>query len=181
MPLSLIVPEREFYDPNSCRFIMIRETRLELEHSLLSISKWEAKWHKPYLSLEEKTPEEAMDYIRCMSLIPGIDPNVFYGIDRKNSEKIRNYISDPMTATTVKHLDKRPNREIITNEIIYYWMAEFGIPFDPCQKWHLNHLMALIEVAAAKSQPPKKMPKKEWLNQRAALNAQRRARYNTTG
>ena len=152
-----------------------------LEHSLLSISKWEAKWHKPYLAQNNKTQEETLDYVRCMCLNHDVDPTVFYGIDRKTFQDIADYIANPMTATTFSNRDKKKSREIITNELIYFWMTSFNIPFDPCQKWHLNRLLTLIEVASIKNQPPKKMGKREAAQQRAALNAQRRAKYNTRG
>ncbi len=181
MPLQIKIPAREFYDPVNNRFITTKAVELVLEHSLLSISKWESKWHKPYLSPNEKTQEETIDYIRCMCLNREVDPNVFYAIDRKTFQSIADYISNPMTATTFHNREKKKSREIITNELIYFWMTNFNIPFDPCQKWHLNRLLTLIEVASIKNQPPKKMGRKEMLNQRSALNAQRRARYNTRG
>lgn len=152
-----------------------------MEHSLLSLSKWEMKWHKPYLSREPKTEEENFDYIRCMCLTEPNDPNVFYALTEDNIKSIADYISNPMTATTFHNQDKRPSREIITNELIYFWMTSFNIPFDPCQKWHLNRLMTLIEVASIKNQPSKKMNKRDILSQNAALNAARRAKYGTRG
>ena len=152
-----------------------------MEHSLLSLSKWEMKWHKPYLSKEPKSEEENMDYIRCMCITEPNDPNVFLAMTNKNVQDIAAYISNPMTATTFHRRDNRPSREIITNELIYFWMTNFNIPFDPCQKWHLNRLMTLIEVASIKNQPPKKMSNREILSQNAALNAARRAKYGTRG
>lgn len=181
MPLSIIVPTKEFFDQKTNRFITVKEQRLVLEHSLLSLSKWEMKWHKPYLSKEHKTDEENLDYIRCMCINEPSDPNVLLALTKKNIQDIAAYIENPMTATTFHHKDQRPSREIITNEIIYFWMTNFNIPFDPCQKWHLNRLMTLIEVASIKNQPPKKMSSREILNQNAALNAARRARYGTRG
>ena len=181
MPLTIIVPKREFYDSKSNRFITIEKQKLVLEHSLLSISKWEMKWHKAYLSMESKTEEQNFDYIRCMCLTEPSDPNVFLALTADNVQAIADYISNPMTATTFNNRNKKPSREIITNELIYYWMTEFNIPFDPCQKWHLNRLMTLIEVAAIKNQPSKKMSKKDILSQNAALNAARRAKYGTRG
>ena len=181
MPLTVIVPAKEFYDPNSNRFISIKEQKLVLEHSLLSVSKWEMKWHKAYLSREPKTDEENIDYIRCMCLTEPSHPQFYLALTQQNIKAISDYISDPMTATTFSKQNQRPSREIITNELIYFWMSNFGIPFDPCQKWHLNRLMTLIEVASIKNQPPKKMSKKDILSRNSALNAQRRARYGTKG
>ena len=181
MPLVLTIPEREFYDDKTGRFISTKKTTIQLEHSLLSITKWESKWHKPYLSKTQKTEEEALDYIRCMCIGKDIDPNVFRAITPKQAKLIAEYINDPMTATTIKRKDTKPSREIITNELVYFWMTSFSIPFDPCEKWHFNRLMTLIEIASIKNQPPKKMGKRQAAQERSALNAQRRAKYNTHG
>ena len=181
MPITITIPARDLFDERINKFITVKEQKITMEHSLLSISKWESKWHKPYLSREEKTEEESIDYLRCMCITPNVDPNVFYAMDRKSAQAIADYIADPMTATTFHDTDKRPSREIITNELIYFWMANFSIPFDPCQKWHLNRLMTLIQVAAIKNQPPKKMGMKDIAKQYGSLNAQRRAALNTRG
>lgn len=181
MPITIKVPDREFFDQVNNRFLTIKGRSLTFEHSLLSITKWESKWHKPYLSKTEKTREEAIDYLRCMCLDKIDDPNIFMAIDADAMKEISLYIEDPMTATTFREDKNRQSREIITNEIVYYWMTELNIPFDPCQKWHFNRLMTLIRVASIKKQPPKKMGKKEWAAQRSAINAQRRAKYNSKG
>lgn len=181
MSLPITIPARELYDSKTERFITVKETTILLEHSLISVSNWESKWHKPYLSPDNKTPEEYLDYIRCMCLTKNVDPNIFYALDEKNIKDIAEYIANPMTATTFHNQENKKSREIITSELIYFWMTNFNIPFDPCQKWHLNRLFVLIEIASIKNQPPKKMGKREMLNQRAALNAQRKAKYNTRG
>ena len=181
MPLKILIPEKEFYDAEKNEFIFVKETVLKLEHSLISISNWESKWHKPYLSKEEKTKEEVIDYIKCMTLNSDVNPIVYQCLSEKNLNDIIDYIKNPMTATTINNKDKKISREIITNELIYYWMSELGIPFDPCQKWHLNRLFTLIEVCAIKKQPPKKMSKKDIMRRNSALNAQRRARHHTRG
>ena len=181
MPLTIIVPGREFFDQKTSRFISTKEQKLVLEHSLLSIAKWEMKWHKAYLSQIPKTEEEELDYIRCMCLNEPLNPMVLLSLSKENIKAIADYISDPMTATTFNRRDQKPSREIITNELIYFWMANFNIPFDPCQKWHLNRLMTLIEVASIKNQPPKKMSNRDIYSQNAALNAARRAKYGTRG
>ena len=147
----------------------------------MSISKWESKWHKPYLSAKTKTNEEALDYIRCMCLTKNVNPNVFLALTHKHIKQISEYINDSMTATTFRRRDNRTSKEIITNELVYYWMTSFQIPFDPCEKWHFNRLMTLIEVAALKNQPAKKIGKAQLARERSALNAQRRAKYNTKG
>jgi hypothetical protein len=181
VPITVKIQGKDLYDPQTNRFITVKDTTLVLEHSLLSLAKWEAKWHKPYLSTNEKTQEEFIDYLRCMCLTQNYNPNVFYALDAENAKAIADYIADPQTATTFHNKDKKPSREIVTNEIIYYWMTQLNIPFDPCQKWHLNRLFTLIQVASIKSQPPKKMGRKEAAQQRAALNAARKAKYNTRG
>lgn len=181
MPLTIHVPETELYDPVQNRFITVKAQTLVLEHSLLSISKWESKWHKAYLSMNKKTQEETIDYIRCMTLTTNVNPNVYLALTNENAQEIADYMNDSMTATTFNQQDKRRNREIITNELIYYWMTALNIPFEPCQKWHINRLMTLIEVASIKQQPPKKMRPKDVASQYAKLNALRRAKHHTTG
>lgn len=181
MPLTITVPGRDFFDPLTGEFVEFKDTKLTLEHSLISISKWESKWHKPYLSRENKTQEEAIDYIRCMTLNGPVDPRVYRALTKQNVDEIAAYIQDPMTATTIKRENKRPSREVVTNELIYYWMTALNIPFEPCQKWHLSRLMTLIEVCSIKNQPPKKMSQAAAMKQQHALNAARLAKYHTTG
>ena len=181
MPLPIHIPEKDLFDQRSGQFITVKETNIMLEHSLISISNWESKWHKPYLSSDKKTAEEFISYIQCMCLTKNVDPNVFYALDGDDIMKIAEYMKDPMTATTFRNRDQKKNKEIITSELIYFWMTNFNIPFEPCQKWHINRLLTLIEVASIKNQPPKKMGKREAARERAALNAARRAKYNTKG
>ena len=161
-----------------------KPTHLQLEHSLLSISKWESKWHKPFIGnslTPPKTNEELIDYIRCMTLTQKIDPQVYLGINNDVLQKVTAYIEDSMTATTFSdEHNKKFNSEIITAEIIYYWMVTLNIPFE-CQKWHLNRLLTLIEVCSIKNQPPKKMSRNELLRNNRELNAARRARHKTRG
>lgn len=181
MPLPLRLRESDFYDDRTDRFISVKEKNVVLEHSLLSIAKWEAKWHKPYFSFEQKTEEEFRDYLRCMSLTPNVEADDFCSLTAEQYQEILDYMKDTQTATTFHNQEKKKSREILTNEIIYYLMAEFGLPFDPCQKWHINHLMALIDVCALKNQPAKKMSNAEMLKQRRSLNAMRRNKYKTHG
>lgn len=181
MPLTITIPGKELYDPVANRFITTQDQTLTIEHSLVSIARWESKWHKPYLSRDAKTEEELVDYIRCMTITQNVDPKVYYALDRPTLKKIIDYMQDPSTATTIKRLDKRPSRKIITNEVIYYWMTALNIPFDPCEKWHFNHLMTLIEVCNIEQQPPKKKSKAEAAKERMALNQARRAKLGTRG
>ena len=184
MPLVITVPAAELFDESSSRFLYTPTTVLTLEHSLISLSKWESKWHKPYLrqsvmteEAQKKSSAEERDYIRCMTITGNVDPNVYRVLDRKDLEVIAGYINDPMTATTIHKINKKPNREIVTNELIYYWMTSLNIPFDPCERWHLNHLLSLIEVCALKQEPPEKMPNAAALSRSHSINAARRAAH----
>jgi hypothetical protein len=178
--LELVIPGVEFYDAKMNEFKYSDEQQLQLEHSLVSVSKWESKWCKPFISSGEKTVEETIDYIRCMTLTSNVKDDVYKHISNDNIKKILEYIEAPMTATTFPNNKKPPNREIITSEVIYFWMISYNIPFE-CQEWHLNRLLTLINVCNIKNQPPKKTDKKELMSRNAALNAARRNSLNTKG
>jgi len=178
--LKIMVPSGELYDERTERFITVNGRELQLEHSLVSISKWESKWKKPFLSGAAKSREETIDYIRCMTISQNVDPNVFLGLSEANIDAVNRYIDDPMTATTFKNSQKRPNRQIITSEIIYYWMISLEIPME-CQKWHLNRLLTLIRVCDEKNQPGKKKSRKDVIAENRALNQMRRARTGSRG
>lgn len=172
--LTITVPASERWDERMNEFIYSREETVHLEHSLVSVSKWEAKHHKPFLSNTPKTNEETIDYIRCMCLDDDIDPVVFGCLTTANINEIEAYIHDPMTATTVKkQAHGNNNGELTTSELIYYWMIELGIPVE-FENWHLNRLLTLINVCNVKNTPGKKMGKGDVLRQNAALNAARR-------
>ena len=177
--LEIRVEETEQYNEITNEFITIKPQLLKLEHSLVSISKWESKWHKAFLSNNEKTPDEIMDYIRCMT-INQVDPIVYYCLSQKNIDDIKAYIDDPMTATTIKDIPGKRNYEVVTSELIYYWMVALQIPFE-CEKWHINRLLTLIRVCNIKNQPAKNIPKREILNQNRLLNEARRKKYHTKG
>ena len=178
--LTIVIPETEEFDPSTGTFFVYKKETLLLEHSLVSLSKWESKWKKPFLSEDDKTPEETLDYIRCMT-VNTVDPSVYRRIPVSAIKKINEYISDPMTATTFSEdPNQRRNREIITAEIIYYWMVALEIPFE-CQKWHLNRLITLIRVCNIKNAPSKNMSKGEIYRQNTALNAARRKMHGTKG
>ena len=179
--LQIIVPGHEYWNEARQEFIQTKEHTLQLEHSLVSLSKWEAKWCKPYFSRVEKTPEEVIDYIRCMTITQNVKPEVYNELTQDNVNEIKAYIEAPMTATTFSDdPNARPNREIITSEIIYHWMIAMNIPLE-CQRWHLNRLMTLIKVCSIKNQPPKNMSRKQAAHRNAALNAARRKQFNTKG
>ena len=180
--LRIVVPiSPEGWDEKKKEFIEPKVQVLQLEHSLISLSKWESKWCKPFLSTEDKTIEETLDYIKFMTLTPNVNPDVYTHITKKNLEEISEYIQAPMTATTFSDSkNARGKREIITAELIYYWMISLNIPFE-CQKWHLNKLLTLIKVCNVKNSPPKKRSKKETNNYYEALNAARRKQLNSKG
>ena len=177
--LLLNIPETELYDEVRNEFTFVKKQTLVLEHSLLSLSKWESKWHKPFLSKKEKTDEETFDYIRCM-IVNTVDENVLRCISPAMIEQVNTYIQDSMTATTVSTDKSKSNRETVTAELIYYWMVALRIPFE-CQKWHLNRLLTLIDVCSIKSQPPKKMSQRALMSRNASLNAARRKALHSKG
>lgn len=177
--LKITIPAREMFNEETQEFFTIKEHTLQLEHSLVSLSKWEAKWNIPFLSKNEKTVEQTIDYIRCMTITQNIDDDVYYGLSTKNVEDINNYIQAPMTATTFRKETKKSS-EVITSELIYYWMVALNIPME-CQRWHLNRLLTLIRICNIKNTPPKKMSKRELMSRNAALNAARRKQLNTNG
>ena len=177
--ISITIPEIDLFDEKTNEFITIKEQKIVMEHSLISLSKWESKWHKPFFSRNDKTNEEVIDYLRCMTITPNVDPLAYYSITQEDLLRINDYIEDPMTATTFSNNDRK-SREIITSEIIYYWMVANRIPFE-CQKWHINRLLTLINVCSLKNAPPKKMSKSDLRSRNAALNAARRKALNSKG
>jgi hypothetical protein len=182
MPLILEIPETELFDENTCTFLNVKKTVLKMEHSLVSIAKWESIWEKPFLK-GILPGEETISYIKCMTLTQNVDPMVYQVIVRTSDlmTKIDNYIDKPMTATTITERGpKKGRKQIVTSELVYYWMIRLGIPIE-FQKWHFNRLMMLIRVCQAEDTPPKKMSQKEIMKQNAALNAARKAKYHTTG
>lgn len=182
--LTVTIPDYEGFNEETQEFVNVKGTTLQLEHSLISLKKWEQKWHIPFLGKDEKTIEQTIDYIRCMTITPNVNNDVYKYIPKTVVDQITNYISDPMTATWFSDNNtvgaQRHKGEVVTAEIIYYWMIECGIPVE-FQKWHLNSLLTLIRVINIKRQPNKKMGKKEWASQRSALNAARRAKSHSAG
>ena len=157
-----------------------KEQVLCLERSLVSLSKWESKWCKPFLS-SEKTDEEFLDYIKCMTVSSNVSNDVYNRLTLENFREISDYINAPMTATTFSDdKTKKNNREIVTAELIYYWMVSLNIPFE-CEKWHIKRLLTLIRVCEIKNNPPKKRSRREIMSRNAALNAARRKQLNTKG
>lgn len=179
--LRITVPGIEKWDESKEVFVPSEDQTLQLEHSLISLSKWESKWKKPFLTKNDKTYEETLDYIKCMTLNKNVDSEVYDRLTNENIQAINAYISDPMTATFFSEDETaKSSREIVTSELIYYWMITLNIP-DRFEKWHLNRLLTLIKVCNVKNQPPKKRSKRELMSRNAALNAARRKRFNTNG
>ena len=179
--LRIVIPECQLFNEETEEFVYTKEQTLQLEHSLVSLSKWESKWHKPFLGKDDKTFDETIDYIKCMTLTPNVDPNTYLFLTKENIKDINDYIGDSMTATTFSENGPNArNREIITSELIYYWMVALNIPFE-CQKWHLNRLLTLIRICNIKNQPSKKRSKSEIMSRNAALNAARRKQLNSKG
>ena len=187
MPLPLTIPdapETEFWDERRNEFVLrpaIKGATIQLEHSLLSVRKWESKWHKSFTSTREKSVAEFIDYIRCMTLTKNVRPEVFDILTADNLREIDAYIKDPMTATTIKRKPgKGPSRRIITAERIYSWMIDCEIPWE-AERWHLNQLLTLIEVRNAEAEPSKKMSPKALMKSNTALNAARRSKMGSKG
>jgi len=179
--LTITIPSAEYFDEDKSEFVRVEEVTVELEHSLISLSKWESKFEKPFLSEVAKTEEETLAYIAAMNRTPNIAPEVFQRLDQKTLDSINAYIESKQTATWFaegKHA--APSKEVITSELIYYWMVTANIPFE-CAEWHLNRLFTLIRVFSVKQEQPKKMGASELAAQRRALNEQRKKQYGTSG
>lgn len=180
--LQLVIPATEKWDEIKEEFVYTKEYTLHLEHSLVSISKWESKYHKPFLSNKEMTTKESIDYIKCMTITQNIPPEAYDNITNDNIQKVSDYMNDPMTATWFSEdkTNKKSSREIVTSELIYYWMITLNIPME-WEKRHFNRLLTLIQVCNIKNQKPKKMSKKELANRNHALNAARRKQLHSKG
>lgn len=180
--LRISIPiTQEGWDEVKEEFVSAKVQVLHLEHSLVSLSKWESKWCKAFLSKNELSYEETVDYIKCMTLTQNVDPSVYDHLTNENVMDVKNYIEAPMTATTfTEDKTSKGSREIVTAELIYYWMITLNIPVE-FQKWHLNRLLTLIRVCNVKNAPRKKRSKKEIMSRNAALNAARRKQMNSKG
>lgn len=182
--LTITVPigaEQVIETNDEVLFVAPEGVQLELEHSLVSLSKWESKWEKPFLSSVEKTDEETFAYIHSMVLTPDIPFEFMTNLTTDNIEQVNNYINSKMTATWFSNVNEtKKSSETITSELIYYWMIALNIPIE-CETWHLNRLITLIRVCNQKNAPQKKMSREEALAQQRRLNEERRAKYGTSG
>lgn len=178
--LKLIVGVPELYDDVRNEFIPFRAYEIQLEHSLLSLSKWESKWKKPFLSSQDKSMDEVLDYVKCMTMTQNIPNHVYNYITDSQYSDIIEYIHDEKTATKVVLPKTTGRKETVTSELIYYWMITYNIPWE-CQKWHLSRLTALINICNVKNSPPKKMSKQEIARRNADLNAMRKQSLGTKG
>lgn len=180
--LQICVHETELFDEETNEFVHINATTLKLEHSLLSISKWEAKWHKPFISDEKKTQKEMLDYIRCMTISQNVDNNVYLALSEMNFVEIKNYIDDKMSATWFNDKRQMPKskQKVITSELIYCWMISANIPVE-FEKWHLNRLLTLIRVCNIENSPKKNMKKGDIYKQNRELNEKRRRLMHSNG
>lgn len=177
----MTVPGVDYFDDTTQEFVQVGEYALELEHSLVSLSKWEAIHEKPFLSKDQRSTEETLSYVNCMSLKGDIPPEVLQRLSEDNAEAIQKYLAANMTATTFNEPNNpSPTREIITNEVIYSWMVALQIPLE-CENWHLNRLITLIKVVNAKSSKPKPMSNADRIAQQRAINRKRREELGTTG
>ena len=179
--LQITINAGECWDETKREFVSTKAQTLQLEHSLVSLSKWESKWRKAFFTKREMSHEEILDYIKCMTITQNVKPETYSCLTSEHIDQIREYIESPMTATYFSP-DKsgRTSSETVTSELIYYWMIALNIPFE-CQKWHLNRLLTLIKVCNVKNQPPKKMSRRDILSRNHAMNAARRKHLNSKG
>lgn len=179
--LTVKVPlSDELFDNSTQQFVDGETFELQLEHSLVSLSKWESFFEKPFLGPEEKTFEETMWYIEAMTMTPDVPPDVYRKLSQQNMDEITKYVDAKMTATWFKAEASKRQTEIITAEIIYYWMISLNIPFE-CQYWHFNRLMTLVQVINQKNAPEKKLSRAELAARNRQLNAERKAKLGTSG
>jgi len=179
--LVITIEGQELYNDETGEFITVTPKTLNLEHSLVSVSKWESKFGEPFLTEKPKEPHEIMEYVYFMIKTPGVDPGVASDFSQQNFLEVNDYINSTQTATTFGEMpSRRGTGEVITAELIYYWLIAFNIPWD-CQKWHINRLFALIRICNIKQEKPKKMNRSEIAKRNAELNAKRKAELGTTG
>lgn len=181
--LRIIIEGDESYNEETNTFETVNDVVIDMEHSLISLSKWESKYQKPFLVAGAKTSEEIFGYLKAMVVTPDVDPDVLYRCTSKHILQIQEYIDSPQSATTFGMMpERRGPSEVITSELIYFWMVTFNIPLE-CERWHLNRLFSLIRICNIKNADPKqrKMSRQELVMRNRDLNARRRAELGTTG
>ena len=183
MPITVTVPAfSEAYDNELNEFFSVdKDVSLTLEHSLCSVSKWEMKFEIPFMA-HDLTPEELFYYVKCMAVDCKITDEDVRRLTPEQFESIGKYINAPATATTFHQWGNKgghSKKEVITSELIYYWMVSLEIPFE-CENWHLNRLLTLIRVCGLKNNP-KKMGKMETMMSNSKLNAMRRKAMGSKG
>lgn len=173
--LNITIPAQQLWDSVKEEFIYTKETKLQLEHSLVSITKWEEKHHKTFLKDDPpKTRDETIDYIRCMTITQNINPDAYNYLTPDNMRSIEEYIKDPMTSLVFPKENRvSSNRDVLSHETLYYYMFKLGIPME-CQKWHINALIALIKVFDIKDAPKKKSSTSDAYAEHRAAHAARR-------
>jgi hypothetical protein len=180
--LNIVISKQDLWDEEKERFIPIKPTILCLEHNLLSMSDWESKHKKPLLGKNSLTIDELRDYVRCMTQNDIEDKNVYLALTTKHLNAVQRYMADPMTATTfAERKNQKRNSQFITNELIYCWMSNFNIPYQPCERWHLNRLLTLIKVCSEENSGPQKVDKGQAMRDQRALNELRKAKLGTKG
>lgn len=179
--LRIIIQGEEHFNEETSTFETFDDVVLDLEHSLLSLSKWESKYQKPFLSTGDKSREEIFGYLKAMVVTPNVDPDVLNRCSPQNIDTIQEYIDSSQSATTFGMMpERRGPGEVITSELIYYWMVAFNIPFE-CETWHLNRLFSLIRICNIKNSKPKRMSRSELAQRNAEINARRKAELGTSG
>lgn len=181
--ITVTIPAAELFDESKEEYIYTKETAITLEHSLVSVSKWESKWEKPFLSGEKLSGDKLISYIQCMTTTQNVDPNVYKVIPASILKEIEDYISSKQTATWFRDDKRSASRRTVTSELIYFWMINYGIPFE-CQKWHLNRLVTLIRVCQEETKANSKNGNSNQaaaLKERQALNELRKSKYHTKG
>lgn len=179
--LRIFIEQSENFNNDTQEFELLDSLVIDLEHSLLSVSKWESKHQKPFLSPGKKTSEEIFDYLKAMVITPDVDLDALYRLSQTDIDRTQEYIDSSQSATTFGAMpERRGPGEVITSELIYYWMVAFQIPFE-CETWHLNRLFSLIRICNIKNSKPKKMSRQELAQRNFELNAKRKAELGTKG
>lgn len=179
--LRIIIEGDELFDESTNEFSRVGDIVIDLEHSLVSLSKWESMYQKPFLSSEKRSTEEIFGYLKAMMLDADIDSNLVRRFSQKTIDQIQEYIDSSQSATTFGNMPARNGPgEVITSELIYYWIVSYNIPFE-VERWHLNRLFSLIRICNLKNSKPKRMSRNEIAQRNRELNAQRRAELGTSG